>query len=193
MNKRFPPSSALRTKFYYVVILVFVLGFLPWLLLTLAPDIGWAFVAIYLAANAVWIVVAVVLIPPYFRSIEYELDEDEIIVRKGIVTKTEKMVPYRMVTNVAIRRDPLDRLLGMGSVQVHTAGYSQQTNAEASLSGLGNYREVHAAIMEALRQYRAESAQKAPTGSAEPSEVSRDTRQLLADILAEVKAMRGGM
>lgn len=187
-EKGFAPSAKLQTKFFCTLALVFALGFLPWVLLGFIPELGLTFVWIYVLANAVWVGVAAVLVPPYYRSIRYELTEDEIIVRKGILTKTENIVPYRTITNVSIKRDLFDRWLGMGGLQIHTAGYSQQTNAEANLAGLEDYREVHASIMDALRRYRGDSGPSVAMASANLER--RDTTQLLAEILAEVKALR---
>ncbi|NLG51998.1 MAG: PH domain-containing protein [Chloroflexi bacterium] len=136
----FVPSDRLKIKYYLWVWITFVVFILPFVLLGFASGLGWGFVAFFLFANAIWIVIAHLLIAPYYRSISYELGEEDIIVRKGIITKTETMVPYRMVTNVSVKRGPMDRLLGMGTLEVHTAGYSQQAKAEADLPGRWSMR-----------------------------------------------------
>jgi len=71
------------------------------------------------------------LYPAYYRSIRYELREDEIVVHKGIITKSTKVVPYSTVTNLNMKRDLLDRwLLNLGTVNVETAGKSGQAEPE---------------------------------------------------------------
>jgi len=189
------PSERLKTKYYVWVWLIFLLFFLPFLFLGLAPGLGWTFVLIYLGANAVWMVVAYLLIAPYYRSISYELGDEDIIVKKGIITKTETMVPYRMVTNVSVKRGPVDRLLGIGTLEVHTAGYSQQTNAEANLPGLVDYEAARQRVMAELHRYRVEAGGRAvPAGPEaqveQPAEANREMVELLRQILTEVKHLR---
>ena len=152
------------------------------------PELGWLYVVIFLAANAVWMALAYLLIPPYYRSIEYELGEEEIVARRGILTKTVETVPYRTVTNVALKRGPLDRLLGIGGLLIHTAGYSAQTTAEARLGGLENYEAVHREVLEALRRYRARTG--TAIGVAETRPIGEDSTELLRQILDEIKALR---
>mgnify|MGYP001100521330 CR=1 FL=1 len=170
--------------------LVFFLTIFPFVFLGFIPGAGWTYVLIFLAANAAWIIIAYLLIPPYFRSITYELGEQEIIVRKGIITKTEKLVPYRMVTNVSVKRGPLDRWFGLGGLEVHTAGYSQQTGPEARLSGLEDYEGVHQELMASLRNYRQEASPSVSAETGEGMAPEESVSCLLQQILEEIKALR---
>lgn len=187
-SKVFKPSPKLALKFRLYVWLVFLLGFFPFVFLGFAPGLGWTYVVIFLAANAVWITIAYLLIPPYYRSIEYELGDDEIIARRGILTKTVETVPYRTVTNVALKRGPLDRWLGIGGLLIHTAGYSAQTTAEARLGGLEDYEAVHREVLAALRRYRARAG--VAVGAEEVSPFEGDATELLRQILTELKGLR---
>ena len=83
-------------------------------------------------------------------SISYELGAQELIVRRGIITKATDVVPYHMITNVALRRGPVARALGLGTLRVHTAGYSASSNAEATVSGMASYEELRQAIIQHL-------------------------------------------
>ena len=183
------PSVKLRTKYYLYVWISFVLFVLPFVLIGLVPEAGLTYVAIFLAANAVWLAVAHLLIPAYFRSIHYEFTDQEIVVRKGIFTRSESLVPYHMVTNAALKRGPLDRWLGIGTVEVHTAGFSQQATPAAHLSGLQEYESLHQELLAALHRFRQGVA---ATGPAALSEVAlpQDSAQLLQAILEELKALR---
>lgn len=183
------PSVKLQTKYYLTMWICFVLFILPFVLIGLVPEAGLTYVAIFLAANVAWLLPAHLLIPPYFRSISYELTDQEIIVRKGIFTKSESVVPYHMVTNAALKRGPLDRWLGIGTVEVHTAGFSQQATPEAHLSGLQEYESLHQELLTALHRFRqgvAATKPAVPSGAALP----QDSAQLLQAILEELKALR---
>jgi len=71
-----------------------------------------AFLISSLVAGGFWIV-AQLLVGPYYNSLRYEVEEDEVIVRAGIWTQSVKHVPYRTVTNLTVKRDVLDRILGL--------------------------------------------------------------------------------
>jgi len=153
------PHSSYLTKLYVSTLLVFFLFIFPFVLLGLIPGFGWLYVFIFLAANALWILIAFVLYPVYYRSIYYELKEDEIVVHKGIMTKSTKVVPYRTVTNLHQKRDLLDRFMfNLGTLNVQTAGMSGQQGAEEVLVGLEDYDGVLKMVREELRRYRTSMA-----------------------------------
>ena len=77
--KRFQPSKKLQAKFNLWVILIFVFFVFPFVFMGFLPDLGWTYVWIFLLANLVWLVPCFALIPPYYRSIEYELGDEEIV------------------------------------------------------------------------------------------------------------------
>lgn len=182
------PSEKLAPKMNLAVLLWFAGLGLPWALLALLPDMPPAFIWIYLGVNALWLIPTLLLVPIYCRSISYELGDDELVVRRGIITRSEDTVPYAMITNIITKRGPLDRWLGMGTLHVHTAGFSQQQSAEAKLVGLVEYEAVHDAILRASRRTHAgatASAAKMPTANAEA-----DLVEIGRQILAELRAVR---
>jgi len=165
----FRPSEKLKTKHSLYVWIIFALCLLPFTFLGFIPELGWAYVLIYLVANAIWIALALVLIPPYCRSISYELGD-------------------RTITNLEVKRGPLDRMLGMGGIHIQTAGYSQQSTAEARLVGLEDYEQVADRIYTALRRYRARSESVPSAGLEEPSETGR-AQETLERILTTLQAI----
>lgn len=64
----------------------------------------------------------------YMRRIQYSVlgwegeAMPEITVVKGIINITKKFVPFRNITNVETKRGPFDRLLGIGTLVIETAG-----------------------------------------------------------------------
>jgi len=184
------PGDKYVTKVLIFVMLIFVFGILPFALFGLIPEAGWAYVFIFLRANLLWLIPTLVLIPVYCRTISYELAEDEVIVRKGLMTRTVKRVPYRMVTNLEIRRGLLDRWLGLGSVALHTAGYSQQTGAEGNLVGLATYDEVHERIVSAMHMQDTQQAVVDAEHKAHLEPRSKAETAILVEILHEIRALR---
>lgn len=182
------PHSNYLTKLYVSTLLVFFFFVLPFILLGLIPDFGWLYVLIFLAANALWILIAFVLYPVYYRSIYYELKEDEIVVHKGIVTKSTKVVPYRTVTNLHQKRGLLDRYaFNLGTLNVQTAGMSGQQGAEEVLVGLEDYDGVMKMVREELRRYRSSMATMTEVES--PS-VVQPTSQVSDELLREVREIK---
>ena len=123
----------------------------------LLPLSFWAFVP-----HLAWLIPALICIPAYFRSIEYSVKAEsgesmpEVYVKKGLLTITRKHAPFRTVTNISTHSGPFDRLFGIGSVHVETAGFSgaNQKGPEVKLEGIVFYEEVRDFILNELRKFR---------------------------------------
>ncbi len=141
--------------------------------------------------NLLWIVPAMLLLPPYYRSLSYEIGADEVVMRVGVITKSIKHVPFRTITNLKVNRDPFDRLLGLGTLEVQTAGMGGQSGAEESLVGLAAVQEVYEQVAAAVRSFRAAMG---PTAAAEepgpelPAPVQRAILEELRLIRAALEA-----
>ena len=152
-----------------------------------AGDVTLVAVAI-IVVDIVWWLPALILVAAYYRSLSYEIQDDEVIVRAGIWTKSVKHVPYRTVTNLTVKRDIFDRwLFGIGSLNIQTAGMSGTTGAEESLVGLPNVQEVYDIVVAELRRFRGGMAPTAAEVEMESDVVSSDT---LGALLTEVRAIR---
>ena len=181
------PHPRYLTKLYLSTLVIAGLFIFPWILLGLIPELGWAYVLIFILANALWMVPTFVLFPLYLKSIHYEIGESEIIAHQGIFTQSVKTVPYRTITDLEVKRDLLDRwFLNLGSLEVQTAGQSAQAGAEVRLVGLTNWSELRAEIVGRLRAYRASSG----TGAEVEAPAASGDTELLRQILAEIKGLR---
>jgi membrane protein YdbS with pleckstrin-like domain len=180
-GKIFKPSRAFLHKLVFQSVFAFVL---IWLMVVLS-FVGFSFLlstdpvkypnAIQLISdyfvpvslwtaiiNLVWLVPALVAIPPYFRSMEYSVKAEsgdtmpEIYSKRGIVTITRKHLPFRTITNISSRAGPFDRLFKIGSVQIETAGYSgpNQKGPEEKIGGIVFYEEVRDFILKELRKFK---------------------------------------
>ncbi len=111
-----------------------------------------------------WWLPIMVGIPLYIRSIEYSviskagLVMPEIYVKKGLINVTRKHVPFRTITNISSRAGPVDRMFGIGTVEIQTAGFSGgpggQSGPEEKLEGITFYEEVRDFILQELRRFR---------------------------------------
>jgi membrane protein YdbS with pleckstrin-like domain len=112
--------------------------------------------------NLIWLIPALIIIPMYVNSVEFSVKAEsgetmpEVYVKRGIVTVTRKHVPFRTITNISSNAGPFDRLFGIGSVNIETAGFSgaNQSGPEEKLEGIVFYEEVRDFILNELRKFR---------------------------------------
>jgi uncharacterized membrane protein YdbT with pleckstrin-like domain len=187
----FTPNSRYKGKLVLIMMIIAVLvmigGFLlSWPIgLDEGPRAARTCILVFFLVDIGWLIPALLLVGPYFRSLRYEIHDDEIIVHVGIWTKSVKHVPFRTVTNLKVNRDILDRwLFDIGSLNVQTAGMSGKTGAEESLVGLPNVQEIYDIVSSRLRQFRGGMA---PTAAGEEAPPSSGTMEAL---LTEVRAIR---
>lgn len=162
--RRIYPSRLLIIKYYlYIVIgwigiplcfMVFV-----WFINTVDEDPIPEFFQslpflIFVGYALLLILPSVILIPVYVKTMEFIVHGDEIIVNKGIINRTAKYCPFRTITNISTTAGPFDRLLGIGCVDIETAGKSAaSTGPEEKLEGLPLFREIRDYILDQLRIY----------------------------------------
>ncbi|GGM76685.1 membrane protein YdbS with pleckstrin-like domain [Halarchaeum rubridurum] len=87
-----------------------------------------------------------------YRSWRYEVRADTLYIERGVLTRVETVVPYVRVQHVDSQRGPLERLLGLGTVVVYTAG---SRGADVSIPGVAAERAT--ALQERLRDLAIES------------------------------------
>lgn len=183
-------ATKLRVIFTIVALLVAVAGYLFGVLVGIdeGPRVATIIFAVFLIVDLAWWIPALILAGVYYRSLSYEVQDDEVIVRVGIVTKSVKHVPYRTVTNVTIKRGILDRyMFNMGTLNIQTAGMSGSTGAEESLVGLANVQEIYDIVVRKLRLFRGGMAPTTAEVDIEPGASSSD---VLNAMLLELRAIR---
>ena len=121
----------------------------------------------------------------FYRSLSYEIGDEQVIVRQGVLTRAVKHVPYRTVTNITAKRGLIDRWLGLGTLDIQTAGMSGTQQAEQSLAGLTDPDEVYDLVVAQLSRFRGGMA---PTQA--EVEAASDADETLAALLTEVRAIR---
>jgi putative membrane protein len=101
---------------------------------------------------AMWLIALPAMIL-WFRNLEYIVEDDKIIIRKGVLTKIQQNIPMVMITDFRLQRTLYDRLLGIGSIQVQTAGQAANaTGYEGKLAGVDDWASLHEELRERLRR-----------------------------------------
>jgi putative membrane protein len=115
----------------------------------------------------------------YYRRFEYDLTADGLEVRSGVVARREREIPIGRVQNLDVRRNVIERLLGVAAVSVETAGGGQ---TEASLRYV-DYTEAKRLQRELARLKRAENGADdaaGTTGGRVDDRTEPDTETLFA-------------
>ncbi|MHA2249961.1 MAG: PH domain-containing protein [Candidatus Kariarchaeaceae archaeon] len=196
---QFKPANQLRTKYIFYVI-SFVL--LLWIVLNIVmgiillnysetfsfkDDFGDKSIIPTTIRAVVLLVIGLPLSVYYYNSISYEIVKDEVHVNRGIITKTRKIVPYRTITNIEIKRGLYDRALGIGTIELQTAGISKRKwGPEERLDGIckEQLNEVQQLLINHVRKITGVSG---TTLDIESSEPATDT---LSAILIEIRELK---
>lgn len=95
-------------------------GLLPLLVLLLFGRGEWWELGVLVAAVALALYSLV-----FSLGFRYRLDADELIVREGLLDRTERHIPYARIQNIVQRRNPLHRLFRVTELRLESAGGSR--------------------------------------------------------------------
>lgn len=108
------------------------------------------------ALTSLIFVVFPVLLPIYsyyrYRNWYFKVHEDHLEINHGVLRKTSAVVPYVRVQHIDTNRGPLERILGLASLRVYTAG---SKGADMRIPGLS--RERAEEMQDALKSKAIES------------------------------------
>lgn len=124
-----PRLTAARRITLTLVYLLVAVGLVA---LFVAPAVPTAVAAIATALALVFLVWMWWLIGRRVRSFGYAERGDDLLVRSGIMFRRLVIVPYGRMQLVDVRAGPIDRWLGITSVQLHTAA----ATTDAKIPGL---------------------------------------------------------
>ncbi|MCQ4334325.1 PH domain-containing protein [Natronomonas sp. F2-12] len=85
------------------------------------------------AVFAVGVVIGIVLSVLRYRIWTYQVREDSLYLRRGVVTRVETVAPYVRIQHVDTRRGPIERVFGLATTVVYTAG---SRGADVAIPGL---------------------------------------------------------
>jgi membrane protein YdbS with pleckstrin-like domain len=91
-----------------------------------------------------------------FMRLYYEVDEDSVNIREGVVIHIEKVIPLEKITDIKLIQGPLMRLFGVYNLMLQTAGSSSQLpEGMMTFESREKAEEVRERIMTARRLFRA--------------------------------------
>ncbi|UCE41262.1 MAG: PH domain-containing protein [Candidatus Aminicenantes bacterium] len=196
MEQTLKPDKKLVTKQWAILLvlssmaILFVLLFQ--LLLPLSDDVSSAEVSALvwpIAGGVVFVLLFIVgpILVIWVKNLSYIIGEEKITIHKGILTKVQKNIPYRAVTDFIVNRSIFDRFLGIASIRIQTAGQSQTpTGYEGNIAGIVDWEKWHQVLRDRLKRLHPVSEALATRETAS----SISDRDLLVQILHELRAIR---
>ncbi|MFW9995420.1 MAG: PH domain-containing protein [Candidatus Odinarchaeota archaeon] len=203
----FKPLNAFMAKLFLYIITVWTLvtsgGMIFWWFLGLMVSLDESgfesdsfplfvervFFPLYLGASILICFILALAAIIYVNTMEFQIWGHEVVVKKGVINKTEKHVPYRTVTNISTRYGIYDRLFGIGTVEIETAGKSGQTTApEEKIEGIRNFVEIRDIVLNEIRKFRTQYATATEVEQIS-APVSR-TEDVSSAILQELKEIK---
>jgi putative membrane protein len=110
----------------------------------------------------------------------------ELIIRSGILARTERHIPLARVQDVRLKQGPMHRLLRVVEVEIETAGGQ---GAEAKLSVLAQAEAAR--LRQAIFARREGAATVAPTDATEPGGPAAPARQALRHVSTRELVLAG--
>ena len=74
------------------------------------------------------------------RNYYFEFLPDYILLRTGVISRSENHLPYKSIQNITNKQGIIDRMLGIATVSVENAAFVTTTQKSFSFSGSGNSR-----------------------------------------------------
>ena len=106
----------------------------------------------------------------YYRRFEYELTDDTLDIRSGVLNRREREIPYGRIQNVDVSRNVFQRLVGLSKLDIETAGGG---STEASLRYVTGF-EAKRLQLDIQRYKRGESPETHARGSSLEDSTDRD-------------------
>jgi len=144
----------------------------------------------FLIALAVLVALPVYLwVGMIYENFTFELASKDIIIREGVITRKTTVIPYARIQDIRTERTLIERLLGLATLELETAG-SSKVASETLIPGIANKNELIAELMELVEKAKGgglgeESQQGAASAGAAPA--------VLTEILVELKNISSRM
>jgi uncharacterized protein len=143
------------------------------------PNLFWQFMILALFTTVASPVVALVL---YFRyhTLRYRFDDQGVSISYGILFRREAFLTYKRIQDIHVKRNVVERWLGLGTVEVETAAGSG--SGPELIQGLVEYEMVRDYLYARMRG-----------ASHEPAKHKEGTAELLVEIRDALRETRAAL
>lgn len=117
-------------------------------------------------------------------NLSYSIEDERVVIKKGIITKKSVSIPYAAITDFTLSRSLYERWLNIATILIQTAGQGAQAGGhEGKLEGLTEYDELHGALRDRVKRYKATTAD--PAGETQP-DAQKDVMQEILDEIRKI-------
>jgi len=193
MEQSFKPDKKYFTKVLYIqftisIALIIIMSIIHLIILVAEGNLEAAYIVWFIGILCLFLMwlFSTLIAHLWIKNLEYIVHDDRVNIHLGILTKTKKNIPFRAITDFVLERTLYDRLLGIGSIKIQTAGQSHQPSGyEGKLGGLVEYDKWHSELKEKVRSLHpvSESVTTSETGKISDANI-------LKQILEELKEIR---
>jgi hypothetical protein len=178
------PEKELRSLWLVIWAIWFVIELITLAILMVANPLVFGLI---MFVGLIAMLLVLFWIPAFYNSLRYTIESDCVRSDSGVFWKKHVTVPFNKITNIDITEGPLQRMFGIGTIHVQTAGAGGQqgTKAELRLLGIRSLEQLKDTIMEGPRSHNI----------AQPVQLKSETiqqsdPQVLGQMLKELSAIR---
>jgi putative membrane protein len=118
-----------------------------------------------------------------YVTLRYRFDDEGVSVSWGVLFRREVVLTYRRIQDIHIKRNVIERWLGIGTVEVQTA--SGSSKAELAVEGVADYEGVRDFLYRRMRGHELGVGRPQAAAAGQESVLG-----LLAAIRAELEGAR---
>lgn len=122
-----------------------------------------------------------------FQTLRYELDEEGITMRWGILFRREVSLTYARIQDIHLSSHLVERWLGLARIQIQTASGSSE--AEITIEGVQDFEAIRDLLYSKMRGTREKGPAVAKSAALASGESAALT-SALREVAAEVRALR---
>lgn len=94
-----------------------------------------------------FILLYIIWIYLFYRNFHYELAKDFVRIKKGILTKSEIMIPYSKIRDVKISQGILQRFFNISTLTIELISYNEADIVESEIPGIAKADKVAEKIL----------------------------------------------
>jgi len=178
------PEKGLRSLWLLIWAIWFIIGLMALAILMVANPLVFGLIIF------IWLITMILIllwIPAFYNSLQYTIEDDYVRSDSGVFWKKHVTVPFNKITNIDITEGPLQRMFGIGTIHLQTAGAGGQQGpkAELRLLGIRNLDWVKDIIMEGTRGHKIAEAVQVKNEAVQQSD-----SQTLEQMLKELSSIR---
>jgi uncharacterized protein len=156
------------------------------------PNLLWLYALTSLLAL---IAAPIVFVPLFFKyhTLRYKLDAEGISASWGILFRREVHLTYKRIQDIHVKRNFVERWLGIGTVEVQTA--SGSASSELSLEGMRDHEALRDFLYRRMRGHELAKSTSAPFGAAgapasSPAAAGTDAARMDAEVIALLRGIQ---